>query len=98
MMNQMSRKLPMLWCYTFAALTLPTFFAADLDRVRIEHLSWNIFDDNDVIKTPVLPIPSPAIALFPTDHKVIRHFGHMAEIASNATLANIVGIRVISIH
>jgi amidase len=60
--------------------------------VQVAYALWRIFDDIDVLLTPMLSSAPPPINAFPTDHDDIAlHFRRMTAFAPYAAIANVGG-------
>jgi amidase len=71
---------------------------ADMAAILVAHAMWQLFDEIDVLVTPMLCGPPPPIGSFPFDHDdVDLHFHRMAAFAPFATLANVAGTPALSI-
>lgn len=65
---------------------------AQLIGVRVAHALWSLFDEADVLLTPMLSGPPAKLGSFPTDHDdVTLQWHRMAECAPFASLANVAG-------
>lgn len=66
--------------------------------VLVSHQLWRLFDDLDVIITPMLAGPPPLLGHFATDHgDVDAHFGKMTAFAPFAALANVSGFPALTL-
>lgn len=73
-------------------------FATDRDGAILTHELWRVFDNVDVIVTPMLANTPPPIGSFPTDHSdVTIQFDRMQSFAPYAALANVSGFPALSI-
>ncbi|MCT7373530.1 amidase [Chelativorans salis] len=60
--------------------------------VKVSYALWTLFEEIDVLLTPMLTSPPPLLGSFPTDHgDVDAHLERMAAFAPLATLANVSG-------
>lgn len=74
------------------ALPATALFAASRDLAQLSHAVWRLFDDADVLLTPVLAGPPPAFGAFDmTRADPGAHFAQMEATAPNAALANVAG-------
>lgn len=65
---------------------------ADLVSAKVAHGLWRLFDEVDILLTPMLAGPPPALGTFPTDHgDVSLQWRRMAAFAPFALLANVAG-------
>jgi amidase len=72
--------------------------ATEIVAVQIAHAMWRLFDEIDVLMTPMLSGPPPPIGSFPMDHEdVDLQWRRMAEFAPFATIANVAGVPALSI-
>jgi amidase len=72
--------------------------AAEMTAVQLAHAMWRLFEDVDVLLTPMLSGPPLPIGSFPLDHDdVDLHWRRMADFAPFATIANVAGIPALSI-
>jgi amidase len=70
----------------------------DLAAVRVAHAMWGIFDEVDLLVTPMLSGPPLPIGSFPMDHgDPGLHLRRMAAFAPYAALANVAGIPALSV-
>lgn len=66
--------------------------------VLVSHALWQLFDQVDVILTPMLAGPPPLLGHFPNDHDdATAHFDRMTAMAPLAPLANIAGCPAITL-
>jgi amidase len=66
--------------------------------VLVSHELWRLFDDLDVIVTPMLAGPPPLLGHFATGHgDVDAHFGKMTAFAPLAALANVSGFPALTL-
>jgi len=71
---------------------------AELTAVRAAHALWRLFDEVDVIITPMLSGSPPLIGSFPMDHgDVDLHWRRMADFAPYAMISNVGGTPALSI-
>jgi amidase len=71
---------------------------AELTAVRVAHALWRLFDEVDVIITPMLSGPPPLIGSFPMDHgDVDLHWRRMTDFAPYAMISNVGGTPALSI-
>ena len=74
------------------AMTARDYQDAEMTAVRIAHALWRLFDEVDVLLTPMLSGPPLAVGAFPFDHDdVARQWRRMTDFAPYATLANVAG-------
>ncbi|WP_158817694.1 amidase [Methylocapsa sp. S129] len=72
--------------------------ATEMIAVQIAHAMWRLFDEVDVLMTPMLSGPPPPIGSFPMDHEDVElQWRRMAAFAPFATLANVAGVPALSI-
>ncbi len=80
------------------AITARELQDAELVAVRVAHSLWRLFDEVDVIVTPMLSGPPPSIGSFPMDHRdVDLHWRRMADFAPYAMISNVGGTPALSI-
>jgi amidase len=71
---------------------------ADMLMVRAAYAMWLLFDEIDVLITPMLSGPPLPIGAFPLDHDDVElHWRRMAAFAPFATIANAAGTPALSI-
>ena len=75
-----------------------TLFAADRHAALVAHALWRQLTRLDVILTPMLSGPAPAVGAFPMDHDDVEgHFARMGELAPYAALANVGGVPALAV-
>ena len=76
----------------------PALWASLNDMVLVSRDLWRIFDQVDLLLTPMLATPPKPLGSFPTDHQdTDQHFDRMAAFAPLASLANISGAPAITL-
>lgn len=74
------------------ALPATALFAASHEMAQLSHAVWRLFDDADVLLTPILAGPPPALGAFDMNRAdPAAHFAQMEATAPNAALANVAG-------
>ncbi|MDJ0930916.1 amidase family protein [Breoghania sp.] len=67
------------------------------EGVLAAHAMWHIFDEVDILLTPMLAHKPPKLGSFPTDHDDIEaHWDRMIAFAPLASIANITGTPALS--
>ena len=80
------------------AMSGPALWASLNDMVLVSRDLWRIFDQVDLLLTPMLATPPKPLGAFPTDHQDTElHFDRMAAFAPLASLANISGAPAITL-
>ncbi|MCX5495664.1 amidase [Kaistia dalseonensis] len=79
-------------------ITARALQAAELGGVHVAHAMWRLFDEVDVLLTPMLSGPPLPIGSFPLDHGDIDlQWRRMTDFAPYATLANVAGTPALTI-
>lgn len=74
------------------ALPATALFATNRDLAQLSHTVWRLFDDADVLLTPILAGQPPALGAFEMNRAdPAAHFAQMEATAPNAALANVAG-------
>ena len=80
------------------SITARDLQAAEITAAKVAHAMWLLFDEIDVLITPMLSGPPLPIGSFPMDHEdVDLHWRRMAAFAPFASLANVAGTPALSI-
>lgn len=80
------------------AISAVTLWNSLQRAVLVSHRLALIFEDIDVLLTPMLSGPPPPIGFMPTDHDDIEgHFARMTAMAPLATIANVSGFAAITV-
>jgi amidase len=80
------------------AMTARDYQQAEVMAVRTAHAMWRLFDEFDVILTPMLSGPPLKIGAYPFDHDDVElQWQRMSDFAPYAMLANIAGTPALSV-
>ncbi len=79
-------------------MTARDYQDAEMTAVRVAHALWRLFDDVDVILTPMLSGPPLPVGAFPFDHDdVALQWQRMSDFAPYAMLANVAGTPALTV-
>ncbi|MBZ9938734.1 amidase [Mesorhizobium sp. BR1-1-16] len=79
-------------------MTARDYQEAELAAVRVAHALWRLFDEVDILLTPMLSGPPLPIGAFPFDHDdVALQWRRMSDFAPYAMLANVAGTPALTI-
>ncbi len=79
-------------------MTARDYQAAEIAAVRTAHALWRLFDEIDILVTPMLSGPPLAIGAFPFDHDDVElQWRRMSDFAPYAMLANVAGTPALTI-
>ncbi|HWJ73178.1 MAG TPA: amidase [Kaistia sp.] len=79
-------------------MTARDYQAAEIAAVRVAHALWRLFDEVDILLTPMLSGPPLPIGAFPFDHDdVPLQWRRMSDFAPYAMLANIAGTPALTV-
>ncbi|SHG29941.1 amidase [Kaistia soli DSM 19436] len=80
------------------AMTARDYQAAESTAVRVAHALWRLFDEVDIVLTPMLSGPPLPIGAFPFDHDDVElQWRRMSDFAPYAMLANVAGTPALSL-
>ncbi|WP_370636909.1 amidase [Afifella sp. IM 167] len=80
------------------AMSATDLYDAGQESVMVSHALWRLFDEVDVLLTPMLSEAPPKLGFLPTDHDdVDGHWRGMAAFAPYASLANAAGTPALTV-
>lgn len=80
------------------AMTARDYQEAEMTAVRTAHALWLLFDEVDILLTPMLSGPPLPVGAFPSDHDdVALQWRRMSDFAPYAMLANVAGTPALSV-
>lgn len=80
------------------AMTARDYQEAEMTAVRTAHALWRLFDEVDILLTPMLSGPPLAIGAFPFDHDDVElQWRRMGDFAPYAMLANVAGTPALTV-
>ena len=80
------------------AMTARDYQDAEMTAVRTAHALWQLFDEVDILLTPMLSGPPLPVGSFPSDHDDVElQWRRMGDFAPYAMLANVAGTPALSV-